>query len=284
VDEAGKAVVLRNFENEAVTPSVVFFDGDNIVVGTEAKRNARLEPHNVVEMVKRSMGDEHFLFEHDRTSYRPEEISAFILRKLVTDAEQATGNKVTDVVITCPAYFGVNQREATANAGKIAGLNVRSIINEPTAAAISYGMDRTDAQVVLVYDLGGGTFDITMIEVKTKEITVVCTGGDHNLGGKDWDSGIVNYLVAQFQEQTRSNEDILASPDTLQDLSLQAEEAKKTLTTREKARLKVTHGTESIRVELTREKFNELTSALLEKTIILTRQMLDEAEGAWAVR
>src|SRR5262249_13700073 len=135
-----------------------------------------------------------FIWSHNDKTYRPEEISSFILRKLAEDVERSVGSTVKDVVITCPAYFGPNEREATANAGKIAGLNVRSILNEPTAAAISYGMEQSDDQVVLVYDLGGGTFDVTMIAIRAKEIQVVATGGDHNLGGKDWDSAIVNYL------------------------------------------------------------------------------------------
>ncbi|MSU54542.1 MAG: Hsp70 family protein [Candidatus Staskawiczbacteria bacterium] len=278
VDEHCKPVVVPNSENERITPSAVFFDGNNVIVGGEAKANSKLQPNAVVEMVKRSMGDANYLFVHDGKNYRPEEISALILRKLVGDAEKATGEKITDVIITCPAYFGVNQRDATARAGEIAGLNVRSIINEPTAAAIAYGLDREKDQVVLVYDLGGGTFDITMIEIKDGPITVLCTGGDHNLGGKDWDSNIVKYLAEQFKEQIGSNEDILEDSETLQDLFLNAERAKKSLSVRDKAPISITHSGQKAKVELTREKFDELTAPLLERTIILTKQMLEEAK------
>jgi molecular chaperone DnaK (HSP70) len=277
IDEFGKPVTVKNAENERITPSVVYFDGPNVVVGKVAKESARLYPLAVVEMVKRSMGNPHYLAEHNGETYRAEEISAFILRKIVGDAETHLKEPIRDVVITCPAYFGVNEREATARAGEIAGLNVRRIINEPTAAAIAYGLEQAGDKVVLVYDLGGGTFDVTMIEIRGGSITVVCTGGDHHLGGKDWDTKIINYLANQFREQTGSAEAILDDPETLQELASKAEEAKKTLSQLQKAPLKVSHGGRSARLELTRELFEDLTSPLLEQTIALTRQMLDEA-------
>jgi len=278
VDEHGKAIVVPNFENERITPSAVFFDGDNVIVGKDAKDNAKISPHAVVEMIKRSMGDPNYRFEHQGKVFRPEEISAFILRKIVGDGEKVLGVKITDVIITCPAYFGVNQRDATAKAGEIAGLNVRSIINEPTAAAIAYALEKVKDQVVLIYDLGGGTFDITMIEVKGGAITVLCTGGDHNLGGKDWDSSIVKYLETQYQEQTGTLEDILGDSETLQDLFSAAESAKKSISIRDKVSTVVTHNGQKVKVELLRDKFNELTAPLLERTIALTSQMLEEAK------
>jgi molecular chaperone DnaK (HSP70) len=277
VDEHGKPVTVPNAENERVTPSVVFFDGATVIVGGVAKEHAVLYPNAVVEMVKRSMGDPNYLFSYEGQTYRAEEISARILRKVVADAEKALGEKITDVVITCPAYFGANQREATAKAGEIAGLTVRQIINEPTAAALAYGIDSNLDQVVLVYDLGGGTFDITMIKVERNAIVVLGVGGDHNLGGKDWDAVIINYLAEQFREQTGSGVDIRDDPETLQELSVQAERAKKTLSQREMAPLRVGHGGQTARVELTRQKFEELTSSLLERTVTLTHQMLSEA-------
>lgn len=280
VDEHGKPVVGRNMENQSITPSVVFFDGDNVIVGDVAKENARLEPDLVVQFIKRAMGDPNYAFDHDGKILKPEEISSYILRKLVTDAGQNLGEEVTDVVITVPAYFGINEREATKVAGEIAGLNVRGIINEPTAAAIAYGMAEADReQVVLVYDLGGGTFDITMIAITAEAIDVICTGGDHNLGGKDWDDCIVGYLIACFEEeQGTSADELLDDPETRQDLILAAERAKKTLTQRDKAAVSVNHDGERVRVELTREKFEELTRHLLEKTIALTEEMLAEAK------
>ena len=279
VDEHGKPVIIPNSDNERITPSVVFFEGDEVIVGKEAKANSVLYSTQVVSFVKRAMGDPNFLFEYNGKVYKPEEISSFLLRKLVKDAEQITGEKITDVVITCPAYFGINEREATRIAGDIADLNVRQIINEPTAAAIAYGMaENTDKKVVLVYDLGGGTFDITMIDISPESIEVICTGGDHNLGGKDWDDLVIQYLVNQFQEESDITDDILEDPDTCQSLQLAAETAKKSLTAREKARIPIVYGAEKVGVELTREKFDEITGSLLERTITLAHDMLGEAK------
>ena len=280
VDEYMKPVVIKNSENERITPSVVFFDEDEVIVGNTAKANSQLSPNNVVSMIKRSMGDPNYIFEHNGNTYRPEEISSFILKKLAIDTKQILNLEVKDVVITVPAYFGVNEREATANAGKIAGLNVRHIINEPTAAAISYGLDRHDQdQVVLVYDLGGGTFDITMLEIKNKEIKVICTGGNHQLGGKDWDNVIVKHLVSEVEKKTgESEESILDDNETLNDLLIEAEKVKKTLTVRKKTNLKITHAGTITKVKLTRKEFNTLTDHLLEKTIDLTNDMLEEAK------
>jgi molecular chaperone DnaK (HSP70) len=278
IDEHGKPVIIPNQENQRITPSVVFFDGNNIIVGEVAKENAKLYPNEVVAFVKRAMGEPHFLFEYNEKTYRPEEISSYILRKLVNDAQQHLGIEITDVVITCPAYFGINEREATRLAGEIAGLNVRQIINEPTAAAIAYGTVETQIEkVVLVYDLGGGTFDITMIHIKPDAIEVICTGGDHNLGGKDWDDRIIQYLVEHFQTHTKSTTDILEDADTWQNLQLAAEKAKQTLSQRNKAPLMVTHGGERVKVELTRTDFETISRDLLERTIRLTHDMLDEA-------
>ncbi|HAO22582.1 MAG: molecular chaperone DnaK [Desulfobacteraceae bacterium IS3] len=279
VDEYGKPVVIPNAENQRVTPSVVFFDGDNVVVGEVAKESARLYPNDVVSFVKRSMGEPNFLFRHNDRSYRAEEISSFVIRKVVQDAEQQLGEKITDLVITCPAYFGINEREATRRAGEIGGFNVHQIINEPTAAAIAYGsMEVSEEKVVLVYDLGGGTFDITMIDIKPGEsIEVICTGGDHNLGGKDWDDRIVTYLVQEFQKATGIAKDILDDPDTWQDLQLSAEKSKKVLSQRDKTPVLVTYGGERVKAILERPQFEMITQDLLERTISLTHEMLEEA-------
>jgi len=279
VDEYGKPVIIPNAENQRITPSVVFFDGSEIVVGDVAKESAKLYPNEVVSFIKRSMGEANFLYEYDGKAYRPEEISSYILRKVAQDAEQTIGEKVQDVVITCPAYFGINEREATRKSGEIAGFNVRQIINEPTAAAIAYGtFQETENRVVLVYDLGGGTFDITMIDIQENSIDVICTGGDHNLGGKDWDDRIVAFLVQEFQRQTQSEEDILEDPDTWQDLQLSSEKSKKILSQRDKTPISITHGGERVKVELSREKFLEITEDLMERTIALTHEMLKDAK------
>jgi len=279
VDEHGKAVVTPNQESERITPSVVLFDGENVIVGDTAKESAKVEPDRVVSRVKQHMGDPNFIFTHDGQSYGAEDISSFILRKVVGDAEIALGETITDVVITCPAYFGTPEREATANAGRLAGLNVRAILNEPTAAAIAYGLEQGEDQTVLVYDLGGGTFDVTMIEIKDRLIRVICTGGDHRLGGAHWDEAIVMYLAQQFHEQTGEESDPLDDAEVLNDLFLQAERGKKTLTQREKAPFRVTHAGKQARVELDRATFEDITKHLLDRTIELTREMLADAKA-----
>ncbi|MBF0224971.1 MAG: Hsp70 family protein [Desulfobacterales bacterium] len=279
VDDFGKAVIIPNAENQPVTPSVVFFDGDTVVVGDVAKESSKLYPEEVVSYIKRSMGDPNYIFEYNNKYYKPEEISSYIIKKVIIDAEQYLNEKITDIVITCPAYFGINERESTRMAGEIAGYNVRQIINEPTAAAIAYGtVESNERKVVLVYDLGGGTFDITLIEIQPDSIEVICTGGDHNLGGKDWDDRIVASFVQEFQRLTNTDEDILDDPDTCQDLQLSAEKSKKVLSQRDRTTVSVTHGGERVKVDLTREKFEEVTRDLLERTIAFTHDMLDEAK------
>ncbi len=283
VDEHGKAVIVPNQESERITPSVVLLDGDNVIVGNTAKESAKVEPARVVTHVKKNMGDPNFIFQNDGQVYSAEDISSFILRKVVGDAEVALGlegdDAITDVVITCPAYFGTAQREATANAGRLAGLNVRAILNEPTAAAIAYGLEQGEDQTVLVYDLGGGTFDVTMIEIKDRLIRVICTGGDHRLGGADWDEAIVLYLANEFKAQTGVEADPVDDPEVLNDLFLQAERGKKTLTQRDKAPFRVTHAGQQARIELERSKFEEITRSLLERTLELTREMLGDARA-----
>ena len=280
VDEHGKAVIVPNQESERITPSVVLFDGDNIIVGNTAKESAKVEPHRVVSRIKQHMGDPNFVFQYEGQAFSPEDISSFILRKVVGDAQIAAGGEpITDVVITCPAYFGTPEREATANAGRLAGLNVRAILNEPTAAAIAYGLEQGEDQTVLVYDLGGGTFDITMIEIKDRLIRVICTGGDHRLGGVLWDEAIVMYLAEQFRLQTGEESDPLDDPEVLNDLFLQAERGKKTLTQRDKAPFRVTHAGKQARVELDRPRFEEITRHLLDRTIELTHEMLADARA-----
>ncbi len=279
VDTYGKAIILPNQEHQLTTPSVVLFEGQKRIVGDEAKNSALLSPDAVVEMVKRHMGEANWRFRYEGKDYAPEEISSYILRKLAADAQDALGFPVKDVVITCPAYFGIAQREATARAGEIAGLHVQEVISEPTAAAIAYGLQYTHEQTVLVYDLGGGTFDITIIALKRDATTVIATGGDHHLGGRDWDGALVSYLARQWQEQTESAEDPLETPETLQDLWLKAEKAKWALTARLETRVAVSHAGRNVKVVVTRDKFNELTASLLDRTVIFTRMTMDAARA-----
>jgi molecular chaperone DnaK (HSP70) len=230
-------------------------------------------------MVKRNMGAPEWRWSFEGQEFSPEEISAYILRKVAADAEQnMLGGKVKDVVITCPAYFGIPERDATAAAGRIAGLNVLEIINEPTAAAISYGLQDDKDQVVLVYDLGGGTFDVSIIEVKDGSITVVATGGDAELGGRDWDEEVVKYLAAEWAVQTGGSADEpIASAETLQDLWRRAEEAKRALTNKVETKVLVSHEGQRVSVPLSREKFDEITAHLLERTLSMTRDTMATA-------
>ena len=279
VDDSGKPIVLQNSEGENTTPSVVYFEsGSNIVVGQTAKDVAVLHPDWVVSWVKRVMGDSDWVYEHEEKALHPQDVSSFILRKLVTDAEVITGDTIRDVVITCPAYFGVTQKEATRQAGELAGLNVRYVIPEPTAAAIAYGIEKSDPQTILVYDLGGGTFDVTLIEVETNGITVICTGGDHDLGGKNWDEDTATWYAEEFSRAKGVPADALMEDmETWQDLLTIAESAKKALSSRTGHKQRIQHGTDRAMVELSRDKFEELTSHLLERTISLTRNLLEIA-------
>jgi len=279
VNDYGKSTVIPSAEGEYTVPSVVFFDDDHILVGSVAKESAKLYPDQVVSFIKRSMGEPDFIYSYKNINCRAEEISSYILRKIVKDAEEHINEKITDVVITCPAYFGINEREATKRAGEIAGLTVRHVINEPTAAAIAYGASETKKEkLVLVYDLGGGTFDITLIHIASESIRVVCTGGDHNLGGKDWDDRIVSFVAQKFLEESRIEEDILEDPDTWQDLQSSAERAKKILSQRTWTPIVITHGGERVKIKFEREQFYKLTQDLLERTISLTMQMLDNSK------
>lgn len=278
VDEYNRPAVVPNSAGDRTTPSVVQFDGEERIVGREAKNSSQLYPDSTVDLIKREMGSQEYTFYYEDQKYTPEEISSYIVRKVVQDAELYTGFEIKDVVITCPAYFGIPERDATARAGQIAGLNVRSIINEPTAAAIAYGVHEMQDQVIMVYDLGGGTFDITMIEIKGGNITVICTDGDHFLGGRNWDEIIVTHLAEAWQRETGAVDDPLDSRETLQDLYLRAEQAKYALTQRDKTDVSVSHGGQRARITLTRDTFDELTGALLSRTVELTKQALAEAE------
>ena len=288
IDENNKPVVVKNMEGELTTPSVVYFETkEDIVVGESAKESSKMYPDEVVQFIKRSMGKPNSNLKINGVDMSPPEISSYILKKIVNDAIEnlkiegklADNEDIKDVVITCPAYFGINERTATQTAGELAGLNVIQIINEPTAAAITYGVaDDSIEKTVLVYDLGGGNFDVTMIHIQPGEIKVVCTGGDHNLGGKDWDDKVLVYLDDEFQRQTKKSESVLDDPETLQELVLATEKAKKLLTSKEKAPISINYKGERVRIELTREKFDSLTNDLLERTIKLTDDMFKEAE------
>jgi molecular chaperone DnaK (HSP70) len=274
IDEFDKPIVLKNSEGDDVTPSVVFYESENkVVVGDTAKNETDAERR--VSFIKREIGNDSFV---SKCVYPedPVTISAYILKKLVQDANEAAMQEIKDVVITCPAYFGTKERMQTQQAGEIAGLNVISIINEPTAAAISYGLTTKEDKVVLVYDLGGGTFDVTMIDVSNSAIRVVATGGDSRLGGADWDKEIVKYLAAQFEDETGLS-NILSDPETEINLYLQAEKAKKMLSSKDSYKITVIHEGTSAKIELTLETFESLTSNLLNRTISIMNDVLSAA-------
>jgi molecular chaperone DnaK (HSP70) len=286
IDEYGKPVVLKNSDGEHTTPSVVMVESaDNIIVGNEAKRSIEIEPDKTVQFIKRKMGKENDTVTLNSIEYHAPEISSMILKKIVKDANDELkqtgiikdGEEIKDVVITCPAYFGMNEREATRTAGTLAGLNVIDIINEPTAAAISYGVSgESKNETVLVYDLGGGTFDITVMNISGRDITVVCTGGDDQLGGKDWDEALMEYVTQRYEEE--NGEDLSEDPEAVAALYVDVETWKKALTTREKVNISVSGPAGRFREELTREKYEELTSDLLNRTKNLLDDVLSTAE------
>ncbi|HAN87211.1 MAG TPA: hypothetical protein DCQ13_06140, partial [Firmicutes bacterium] len=260
LNDYGKPEIIPNSEGERITPSVIMFDSENqFTVGTIAKNSAVADPDNVVEFVKRQMGSADYVFIHGEKEFRPEALSALIIKKLVTDAQTLLGTELPAAVITVPAYFDDARRQATMDAGKIAGLNVLAIVNEPTAAALAYGMSNPDLnQRIMVYDLGGGTFDVTILEIEEGKIRVVATDGDHMLGGKDFDDRIIMYCAEEFRKA--HGIDLLDDLESLQDLRQRAEEAKKALSIRESAKIAVSAQGERHTVELSRNQFEEMTA------------------------
>ncbi len=277
IDEFDRATIVPNDINEPTTPSAVYFESlENMVVGIEAKNMAEIEPEHVVQFVKRFMGRrDEFLFEYEGKMYEPEEISAIILKGLVEKARQNLNEDIQDVVITVPAYFDEAQRVATKNAGVMAGLNVLDIVNEPIAAALSYGVQAEDSEeTILVYDLGGGTFDVSVIRVDQDGVKILVTGGNHELGGKDWDDRLINYLATAFEEENGVNP--LTDPHAHQELRSKAESTKKRLSQKTKDPFTFSFGGNHSRIEVTREKFEEITADMLDLTIQVTRDTLND--------
>lgn len=285
VDKYDQAIVLRNFEGDATTPSVVYFESESsMIVGKEAKNMLPVEPEKTVAFIKRMIGnDKAFDKATNTTPYHcdPVEISALILKKLVQDANDLGNNPepIKDVVITCPAYFGNKERMQTKQAGISAGLNVLAIINEPTAAAIAYGLKLSERRTILVYDLGGGTFDVTIIVVNGGAIRVVATGGDHHLGGVDWDTELAKYVLNTFNSQNGTSYDFdTLSPNTKYDLLLSAENWKKNLTARQAVKINFSIEGKSVAFELSRETFNAITEDRLNQTIDATSSIIEIAK------
>ena len=276
VDDTGRPEIIKNREGENITPSVVQFDGDTVIVGDTAKEEAVLHPETTAMLVKTLMGKTDFAISYNGEDRSPEEVSSYILKKLVEDASEQLGVEVRDVVITCPAYFGTAEREATKKAGEIANLNVLEIISEPTAAALYYGCAKEqNEKTILVYDLGGGTFDVTIMRITSDTIEVICSDGDHDLGGKNWDEILIRYLADQFIEKV--GEEIEFDDYAIQDLRLKAEDMKKQLTSKNQSSKLLDVSGKKQKILITREEFDKITSTLLENTIDKTKDAIEVA-------
>ena len=281
VIEGGEPVVIPNAEGARTTPSVVAFskDGERMV-GNVAKRQAITNPEKTISSIKRHMGSD-YKVNIDGKAYTPQEISAIILQKLKADAEAYLGEKVTEAVITVPAYFTDSQRQATKDAGKIAGLDVKRIINEPTAAALAFGIDKEDDQKVMVYDLGGGTFDVSIIEMGDGVQEVLATAGNNHLGGDDFDKKVMDYIVAQFKNETGI--DLSNDKMAMQRVKEAAEKAKIDLSGMTTAQISLPFitadatGPKHLETTLTRAKFNEMTADLVEATMGPVRQAMQDS-------
>jgi molecular chaperone DnaK len=285
IDPTGHPVIIRSAIGEETTPSVVYFEGSrSVIVGGAAKNSALLDPHRVAQLVKRDMGKD-ISYEYNGERHTPESVSALILRELVRAVGEQAREVMKDVVITVPAYSGVAEREATRRAGQIAGLNVLDILAEPVAAALSYRVDRDadDVRHVLVYDLGGGTFDVSVVRLDGDDISVVCTDGIADLGGADWDKVIADFLLGQFiAEHPGSGPG--SDPRFMQDLLISAEQLKKDLGVVHARRRILRFGGLVTRAELDRAQVDELTAPLLERTVAVTERAVGTARQLGVMR
>jgi molecular chaperone DnaK len=279
IDETGRPAVTRNSSGEDTTPSVVYFESEtNVVVGKVAKESAGVFPDQVVSLIKREMGSKDYSRTFFGKEYTPPSVSALILGALAKDAADATGRSVHEAVITVPAYFGLLEKDATKKAGEIAGLKVIGIVPEPVAAALHYGVTGTaDGTTFLVYDLGGGTFDISLIKMTEDTIEVLAVGGNHILGGADWDEKLFGHIVQQTIEQT-GDDSILDDEGVLQELRLLAENTKQALSKAESKTIIHRHTGTAVKIVVTRQQFEEMTADLLEETIRITSRTLAEAD------
>ena len=284
--EGGKPEIIANVEGERTTPSVVAFtdDGERLV-GTIARRQAITNPERTISEIKREMGSDFRVkieTAEGKNEYSPEEISAMILQKLKTDAEETLGHPIRKAVITCPAYFNNTQRQATKDAGKIAGLEVMRVINEPTAAALAYGLEKEGDQTILVYDLGGGTFDVSILEIGEGVFEVIATGGDNKLGGTDFDRKIMDWLITEFKNE--SGIDLAQDMSAMQRLKDAAESAKKELSTKKEATINLPYitadasGPKHLEKKLSRAKFESMVNDLLTRTVDKVKATLQEAK------
>ncbi len=282
VDPFGKPVIVPNAEGQRTTASVIhFYDRDACVIGEEAVKMVVVDAPNVVRFIKRHMGEEGYQLELFGRSYGPQELSSFILRKIKDDAEEALGFEVKNAVITVPAYFNSAQRGATAEAGALAGFNVLSIINEPTAAAIAYGVERIGRdRHLMVFDLGGGTFDVTVMEIKGTTLRTIATDGNAELGGKDWDDRLLNHVAEQFVQKYEL--DPRDDPQTYQELYERCLHAKISLSSKPRAVIPVNYQGHRTVVAVVREEFEAITSDLLNQCADTCALVLEKAKMRWS--
>ncbi|MCU4717997.1 molecular chaperone DnaK [Halapricum hydrolyticum] len=282
VMEGADPEIIVNSEGERTTPSVVAFDDSERLVGKPAKNQAVKNPEQTIQSIKRHMGEDDYTVELDGEEYTPEQVSAMILQKIKHDAEEYLGDEIEKAVITVPAYFNDRQRQATKDAGEIAGFEVERIVNEPTAASMAYGLDDESDQTVLVYDLGGGTFDVSILDLGGGVYEVVATNGDNDLGGDDWDQAIIDWLADEFEDE--HGIDLTEDRQALQRLKDAAEEAKIELSSRKEAEINLPFitatddGPVHLEKSLTRAKFESLTEDLVERTVGPTEQALEDAD------
>ena len=290
VDDTGVVKIVDNIEGEQTTPSIVFFNPDGTAtVGASARQDGAMNPECLVERVKNYMGNPDYRFYANGTEYSAAAVSTLILRQLVADAERVIGEEIDGAVITCPAYFGEEARNATKLAGENVtlsngtNLKVFKILDEPTAAAIAYGDSRHEdmEKTILIYDLGGGTFDCTVMKLsfhgEERKMQVITTGGNHQLGGKDWDAALTDLVCQKFSEITGADaEEMKSDPELIADFSASIEKAKKILTGRDSASIPVSYGGSKERIEVTRAEFDDVTSGLLDQTISLVNDMLEK--------
>lgn len=281
INELGRPEILVNREGERITPSVVLFQGDLTQVGSQARRSAPTAPDDVVQLVKRQIGNPDWRFTSNTgADYTAEQVSAIILKRLKEDAEVVLGEAVTDAVVTVPAYFDDARRKATQDAGTIAGLNVRRILNEPTAAALSFGLAESYRGTVLIYDLGGGTFDVTVLRIDPTLLDVLSTKGDRNLGGFDWDNRLMRLLNDRVQ--AAGGPDVFDDELLTAELRDKAESAKRTLSSLEEARLFLTADGRNFNLSVTRAEFEAATEDLLSMTEVIVDEAIEEAGLSWS--
>ena len=279
VNEFGKPELIPNKEGERITSSVVLFDSHKVIVGSIAKQSAVADPENTISFIKSEMGSSNFLFEHNGAEFNPEDISAMILRKLIDDAEEFLNEKIDEIVITVPAYFNDKQRKATIDAGVIAGVDVLQIVNEPTAAALTYGVGKNKNQTIMVYDLGGGTFDVTIMKITDGNFDVIASDGDRELGGKNFDEKIMTHLNSKFKE--KHGIDLIDDLVLAQDLRYKSEEAKKVLSSKLTTMCYLSAKGKSQKIEFTRDDLNELISDHIARTELLLDAVLADAAMDW---